>query len=98
MLMLMTVLLMSGDDPLRVQTADAKLRVYELLAEAKRKRKPENKEELRGWAVAIRQEWFLTPQEFGERSSTRCTTGTWLWLRRGIARCSFPRKLGCSLR
>lgn len=62
--MLMTVLLMSGDDPLAAGRADAKIRIYELLKKAKKSRKAENKEELRGWAVCLIQEWHLTLAEF----------------------------------
>ena len=58
--------LMSGDDPLRVPRADAKIRIYELLKKAKAARKPETKEEYRGWAVCLIQEWHLTTREFGD--------------------------------
>lgn len=53
-------------DPLAAGRADAKIRVYELLKKAKAARKPENKDEFRGHAEAIIQEWHLTRQEFGE--------------------------------
>ena len=57
---------MSGVDPLAAGRADAKIRIYELLKKARASRKDENKEQLRGWATCLIQEWHLTPQEFGE--------------------------------
>lgn len=53
-------------DPLAAGRADAKIRVYELLKKARASRKDENKEQYRGHAEAIIQEWHLTRQEFGE--------------------------------
>lgn len=53
-------------DSLAAGRADAKIRIYELLKKAKASRKAENKEQLRGWATCLIQEWHLTSQEFGE--------------------------------
>lgn len=55
-----------GVDPLAAARADAKIRVYELLKKAKAAKKTENKEQYRGWALVIRDEWFMTLQEFGD--------------------------------